>query len=330
MNIVFNAWLQSLPRQGDFVQISPSRPFAHDETLYDAQYGIVDEQPEEGAGLCTLLREQGVDTSGPALEIGCGTGRLTAGIANAYPGPAFVVTDPSPAFLQLTARRLAARPRGPAALHHAILNGDDLAILPEHLFSLIALRSTLHHILDVDAFIAACARCLAPGGALAMSAEPVESGYVLMGAVAQAIAPAFTAAGTPLTEEQSRHVQLFTDTMKFYCRRDLDKSAAEDKHLFRVHELTDIGARHGLQLRYFANAQYADFAAGSGVVKNGVRFSVFFTNYLRYCMSFPPEFVELIGKHLRGHLEYIDACYPTHVGPLFTGVFLFVKQPASR
>ena len=162
-----------------------------------------------------------------------------------------------------------------------------------------------------------------------MSAEPCESGYVLMGAIAHSIVPTFAAAGIELQTGWREKIDLMAETMKFYCRRDLDKSAAEDKHLFRVHELADLASTCGFRLRYFPNAAYPDFSDPEVSPGSQVRFSRFFLNYLRFCMGFPAHLVDLIEEHLRPQMEYIDACYPNHAGPLFTGVFLFVKESTS-
>ena len=140
------------------------------------------------------------------------------------------------------------------------------------------MRSTLHHILQVEAFISDCARTLRPGGTIAMGAEPLESGYVLMAAIAQAIPPTLATAGVKLKAAWRTQLTNFTDTVKFYCRRDLVKVTAEDKHLFTVHDLTDLGHAHGLRLKYFPNATFSDFAPGH--VPGFEGFSVFFLSYL--------------------------------------------------
>ncbi|MBA4135789.1 MAG: hypothetical protein C0518_00570 [Opitutus sp.] len=320
----FNQWLDSLPQWRGMLRISPERPYAHAEDQYDSQYGISAPDPEEGQGLCALLEQQGIDTTGPALEIGCGTGRLTFGIAHHYPGSDFVITDPSPTFLRLTSSQLPPPRVGPAKLHYALLNADDLGELPAGMFSLIAMRSTLHHILHVEEFIAACARTLRPNGAIALGAEPVESGYLLMAAVSQSIAPTLQAAGVTLRPEWERQLQAFTETIKFYCRRDLVKNNAEDKHLFSPTELGDLGERHGLRLRYFTNATFSDFAPPHAPDWEG--FSTFFLNYLEFCMQFDAEFMALIRTHLRTQLKFIEECHRSHVGPAVTGVFVFRKQ----
>lgn len=319
----FPAWINRLPKWHGLLRISPERPYAHAEDQYDAQYGVSAADMEEGQGLCALLQAQAVDTSGPALEVGCGTGRLTYGLAHHYPGPAFLATDPSPTFLRITESQFPNGVSGPARLHFALLNADDLDQLPPAMFSLIAMRSTLHHILHVEAFIAACARTLRPGGAIAMGAEPLESGYVLMAAVAQAIAPTLTAAGVALQPAWQAQLTNFTDTVKFYCRRDLGKVTAEDKHLFTIHDLSDLGHAHGLRLKYFPNATYGDFAPPH--VPAFESFSVFFLSYLKYCMQFDEEFLVQIRHHMKAQMKFIDECHRSHAGPAITGVFLFHK-----
>lgn len=319
----FRPWIETLPRWHGWLQLSPERAYAHAEEAYDDQYGVVAADPEQGEGLCALATTHGVDLRGPALEIGCGTGRLTYGLARHYPGPDVLITDPSPTFLRLTQNHLDAGAVGAARVHYAILSGDDLGALPPGMFSLITMRSTLHHLLQPDAFIVACARALRPGGALVMGAEPVESGYLLMGVVGQSIAPVLQSAGVPLRPAWVEQLRGFTDTVKFYCQRDIDKATAEDKHLFRVHEMSDLGHRHGLRLRFFPNAAFSDYVAP--FLPEFESFSHFFLNYLQYCMLFDREFLKHIRRHLKPQLKYIDECYRSHVGPTITGVFLLQK-----
>jgi SAM-dependent methyltransferase len=300
----------------------------HTEEDYNSQYGVTPADPAEGEGLCNLLKSHQVDTRGPALEIGCGTGYLTFGVGQHYPGPDFLITDPSPAFLRLTQSQFDGHAGFPTRRHYAVLNADDLGQLPPEMFSVIALRSTLHHILRVDDFIAACARSLRPDGALIMGAEPCESGYVLMASVAQFIPVALRAAGVEMRPEWTRQLADFTDTVRFSCIRDLDKTEAEDKHLFDPHQLGELAAAHGLHLRFLPTAAFRDYAPPFARGFKG--FTDFFFLYLQACMRFDAEFQELVRKHLKDQLKYIDDCYRSHPGPAMTGVFILKKGPAKN
>jgi ubiquinone/menaquinone biosynthesis C-methylase UbiE len=323
----FDAWLATKPTTAGFIQISQERSYAFEETDYDHQYNTLDDYPPEGIGLCRVLQRHMVDLGGPALEVGCGTGKLTSGMALECPWPYMIATDPSPAFLRITSKRLASLGRPADKLRYAILRGDDLNLLPAESVSLVSLRSTLHHILDVDAFIDNCERCLRPGGALAMGAEPCVEGYVLMGAMAQFIPAVLANAGITLTQRQQEQLQTFVFTMNFYCRQDIDKTQAEDKHLFHPHELALLCARHGLEFHFYPNVSFDGFANGEQPSPPENYFSEFFLSYLRYCMSFDPEFVVLIGQHIRPYMAYVESCYAGRGNsPYITGVFLAQKR----
>jgi ubiquinone/menaquinone biosynthesis C-methylase UbiE len=323
----FSAWVYRLPKWRGWLQLSPARPYMHTEENYNTQYGLTAPDPTEGEGLCALLKTHQIDIGGPALEIGCGTGYLTYGLAKHYPGPDILITDPSPAFLRLTQNQLEELGETTAQRHYAVLNADDLGDLPEGMFSVITLRSTLHHILKVEDFIAACARRLRPGGALLMGAEPCESGYLLMAAVAQSIPAALKAAGIAMKPAWTERLDDFLATVKFCTLRDLRKENAEDKHFFSPHQMAEMGQAHGLQLKFYPTASFRDFAPP--YIHSFHCFSNFFLIYLQACMSFDAEFLGLIRTHLKDQLTYIDECHRSHPGPEITGVFILKKTPVA-
>lgn len=320
----FPGWISGLRKWHGWLQLSAERAYMHAEEDYNSQYGVTTPDPSEGEGLCRLLATHAIDTTGPALEIGCGTGFLTHGVARHYPGPDYLITDPSPAFLRLTQDQFGGDFPGTARRHYAVLNADDLSSLPPGMFSVIALRSTLHHILQVGEFIAACSRALRPGGALVMGAEPCESGYLLMAAVAQSIPNALKAAGVEMRPEWTLRLDDFTETVKFCCNRDLDKTNAEDKHFFTPHELAEVAASHGLSLKFLPNGTFRDYAPP--YLNSFHCFSRFFLIYLQFCMRFDLDFMEHIRRHLAPQLKFIDDCYRVHPGPAITGIFLLKKH----
>ena len=319
----FDTWIAGLRKWHGWLQLSAERAYMHDEEQYNSQYGVSAPDPAEGEGLCNLLQKNQVDTTGPALEVGCGTGFLTHGVARHYPGPDYLITDPSPTFLRITREQFGPDFPGRARRHYAVLNADNLNALPPGIFSVIALRSTLHHILKVEEFIAAAARSLRADGALIMGAEPCESGYLLMAAVAQSIPNALKAAGVEMQPAWTAKLNEFTDTVQYCCNRDIDKTYAEDKHFFSSHQLAELGAPLGLELKFYPTASFRDFAPPFIPSFHG--FSNFFLIYLEFCMQFEPAFMEQIRVHLRPQLKFIDDCHRRHPGPAISSVYLLKK-----
>ncbi|MBX3750700.1 MAG: class I SAM-dependent methyltransferase [Opitutaceae bacterium] len=320
----FDVWIAGLRKWHGWLQLSPERPYLHAEEEYNQYYGVNAPNPAEGEGCCNLLKSHGVDLTGPALEIGCGTGFLSFGFARHYPGPDYLITDPSPAFLRITHELFGPGFEGSSRRHFAILNADDLGLLPAGMFSVIALRSTLHHILNVEDFIAHCARSLRPGGALVMGAEPCETGYLLMASVAQSIPNALKAAGVEMRPAWTAKLEEFTSTVQFCCNRDVDKTNGEDKHFFNPHDLAQMGDAYGLKLVFLPTGSFQDFAPPYGNAFHC--FSSFFLMYMQFCMRFDEEFMAQIRLHLQPQLKFIDDCYRAHAGPAISSIFLLRKH----
>ncbi len=318
-------WLSALPRRDGISGISESRAYAHDEAGYDEQYQSDPANLTVGRGLVNLLREQGAPFDGPALEVGCGTGLVSLGLGAQQAYPLLVITDPSPKFLDITRRKIRAHALDESRLRWAVLMGEEIDRLPEGAWSLIVLRSTLHHIVDVDGFLRAAARALAPAGVLAFQ-EPCSEGYILMGALVQFLPVLAGRAGKSLTPEQAQRVRAFANAMKFYARRDVDKSKHEDKHLFRVDELMRTGGACGLEVRFEPNMTFDYHGSPTGERWGPDRFAAFFRGYARYCMSWDEGLMRLFDEHLAPFCAYIDELSGGGGGPYMHGVFTCVKR----
>jgi ubiquinone/menaquinone biosynthesis C-methylase UbiE len=316
-------WLASLPIEDGFSLISRPRRFAHDESQYDAQYNSDPTNKGVGRGLVQVLKDAGADFSRPALEIGCGTGLVSVGLAESSPYPLTIFTDPSPVFLKITQAKIRRNNLDESRLAYAVLMGEEVDRLPAGELSMIILRSTLHHVLHVEAFIAASARALTHGGVLTFQ-EPCMEGYILMGAMVQFLPGLARAAGETLSPEQLRQIELFANSMKFYARRDVDKTKAEDKHLFRVDELMKVGERCGLSVEFRANTAYESFQQ-PGASPAPDAFTPFFRDYARYCMSWDESLMRLFDKHLLPYCRQIEESAAGGSGPYLHGVFVCRK-----
>jgi len=321
-----SAFLSDFPLRDGLHFISEPRAFQHPEEDYDQQYGIdrlqLDEFRREGEAIFGLCEEHGLRDSGPALEIGCGTGRLSVSLLLSGRMSEFLLTDPSPAFCAITARKLAALELLPR-FSMGVLSAEDMQRLPVAFFSLVILRSVLHHIIDIPEFFRQCARVLAPGGLLIFE-EPCQEGYVLMGAMTQIIPDLLAARGVELSEAQQRRIQIFVDAMQFYARRDLDKSQAEDKHLFRPDELMRIAGAAQMDLQFVPNRTLKELDFRREPLPPDY-FERFYFDYLKYCMSWEGPLLDLFSTHVRRYFQYFSCLATGNALPHTYGTFLCKK-----
>jgi hypothetical protein len=151
-------------------------------------------------------------------------------------------------------------------------------------------------------------------------------GFVLLGAMAQFIPSILRDAGHPLDAAQLKQVDVLVRTMQFYARRDIDKTAAEDKHLFRVDEMMQTCSEAGLDMEFMPNMTFEHYSAPPQTRTQGWSFSAFFHDYLAYLMSFDPALMKLIDEHFRGYCDYLDVLTAKGNGPYVQGVFLCRKR----
>jgi len=151
-------FLKGFPITDGMVYLSEPRFFAHKETEYDSQYNNDPGNLSVGKGLVSLLRRCQADFHGPALEIGCGTGLLSLGLVAEKAYPVTILSEPSPDFLRITRKKMQLAGLDSPTVRYAILRAEELERLPADMFSLIVLRSTLHHVLDAKKFMHAAAR----------------------------------------------------------------------------------------------------------------------------------------------------------------------------
>lgn len=276
---------KALRQQDGIWVVSGNRPFAHDEAAYDAQYQLVDDDFGPGRRLVEILEEQGVRSGANLLEIGCGTGHLSTGLAaTAFFGD-LVVTDGSMSFVQITRRKLESiDTRSNVSL--ALLTDVDTDAIASGYFDVIAMRSVLHHVTDFQAFAQLLLSKLKPGGVLAFF-EPRAELFLWMGTLGALFSDVARGKGIDLTDEEQRNIDLFVATMDFYLRRDLDKSAGEDKYAFWSTELLDLAERYGAGIALRSESAPDDLVA-------------LFVDYLRYCMSFPDPLIEKFRLGLAG------------------------------
>ena len=316
-------WQSVLDKKNTFYAISQERRFEHDEYSYDSQYEN-ELDFSSGEGLTILLKKYDVPKNGTLLEIGCGTGVLSAGLVKPNYFSKYLITDPSSAFLEISKTKLTKAGLDLTNTDFAILNADDMISLPKSMFSVIAIRATLHHILDVEKFIKYSAKALSRNGVLVFQ-EPCREGYILMGAMAQFLPLVLEKKSIKLTEKQKYSIQIFIDTMKYYSRTDLDKTLAEDKHLFKVDEIMRITEKYNLKTDFYANMNFEDFSKNKTVIEKD-HFSIFYFNYLKYYMSFDDELMSYFREYFAEYISFLEDISGNNNCPYLDGVFVCQKK----
>lgn len=323
------AWLSSFPKKESIYQLSAARAYQHEEGAYDQQYGV---DKFDSAGLAAearnaldFFRELGLPARAPVLEVGCGTGRMSIGLAMQDDMGPILITDPSPAFCRIVQEKLKDVTVKAESVDLAVLAAEDVALLPPGSVSLILLRSVLHHVTDVDGFLGACARVL-PKDGLLVCEEPYYEGLLMMGFISQFIEDALANSGYTCTAEDRERIRILTATMQFYCRRDIDKSTAEDKHLFRPDELMVSGRAVNLELTHFPNWRFTSTRAQNELGYTG-HFYRFFASYIESCMSWPPDFARRVAEVTRKYFEFFAPLETAgQTTPYCFGTFVFRKR----
>lgn len=315
-------WIDRLPVEGDIRIVSTPVHFGaldSGEDQYAAQFGR-DAALEEriGRGLGKILA--GADRSAPALELGAGTGIFSRPLVVATDYPGYFITDTSPEFLQHTRESIDGLGLGKRA-EYLVLSGDELNRWPAETLSLVALRSALHHVLDWERLIRAAARLLVPGGALTFE-EPCQDGFVLQAALADVLrkSPAIAAA---MSETVRRDLDLFVGMTLFYATTGIDKSAAEDKHVFPTVHLLDACRAAGLEPRLYPNHGY-DSDPGSPPPPG--YFGVQFRHNLAVNFGFGDHTLEYFDRHLAPVCEDLDVVDSRYGDPAVMAVVVATKQ----
>jgi len=308
----FWEWYETCRHQDGIHHLTEAVPFAHNEEWYADQFAS---DVAVGKGAIELLCHLGADVTKAALEIGCGAGALSCGLAQQGVYPRLILTDPSVSFLKITRRQL--NGLNPIPLpEFAVMFGEQISLFPDDSLSLVVMRYTLHHIWDLDAFFTECSRVLVPGGVLLFE-EPHASFFTHAAAMLHFMAPAAESKNVDLPDNVLDQIDIYLRTIENYVRGDIDKSMQEDKHLFSTETIQDLAEKNGFKFKFVLNRSLASFADAqqrnsSAYFSHG---SYDFYKALRYYLVEIMRFGESIGFFLDSTIK----AYCEHFSGIFRG-----------
>ncbi len=317
--------LSSYRTEAGITTISAPQAFEGGEELYDQTIGGASRQDalRSGRGALQLARHLAGRPIDSLLEIGAGGGTCSLGLVSGLQLAHALITDTSPAFLQMIRRKLAALGVDDAGMNFATLAGEDLGRLPEASMDAIVVASALHHVGDWQAFLRDAAKVLREGGVLVIQ-EPCREGNLMMGmALDVALSPLWPASAA-LPPADTQKLERCRDSIYFLANSHIVK-VGEDKHSFLVSELAHAADAAGFARNvFYANAHFQDLADTDLSQRQGA------CSFVRYLDSFLEQHhlvsatgMVLLRQHLFPVLQHLDRAYVDGDGAPLFGCMVF-------
>ena len=297
--------------------ISQDRRYTYDESAYGSSIDF--SQFKHGLGILNLMKANGCDLSGPAIEIGAGNGLLSVSLAESHSFSDLLITDASSQFVNICKTNVDSHVKQPKNVHFGVFNGDDLDRLPDRSFSLICLANALHHIEKFQDFLEIVSRKLRPGGAFVCQ-EPFSDGFLMLGVIAKAC----LSSHKKFSKKAQEKLQELFDTMSNSNRRDIDKSHLEDKHIFNLFEMQSLASRLDMKLVVYPGADLNQFA--KDIQDPLPKFSEMVGLYFKYCLNWDESVKKEILQAMDATLRYVDTACSGGLSPAISGVICMIPN----
>ena len=157
------------------VELTNKKRIAASFSRYSSTYDThADEQFAGSAELVAYAAHYAADIiPGPVLEIGCGTGLLSAELAAVFPDCDLEFTDLSPAMLAHCREKIAAAGRARPTQRYRVIDGDLLDA--EGQYTLVVANFVVHWFADLARGLGRMMRALQPGGLLLCAYPGIDS-----------------------------------------------------------------------------------------------------------------------------------------------------------
>lgn len=319
---------EGLERDVDGIaEFSEERPYNIDEESYDERYkrGIdPDQMQAQGRAFARFVEAQRINTDAPMLEIGCGTGRLTAQMVASGAIDRLLVTDGSKSFVRITKRNMetlaAAGIGGDVSVDYACLVDEDFRDLPNGYFGAISMFGVLHHFLNWRSALAVLHNKLVPGGSLFFS-EPSSEFMLTAGLLAALFEHHAEVAGIELAPESRQKLRNMKNAAALRISYDPEpKMKQEDKHAFRIDDIAAAGRDIGYDVTWLPNATFSDL--------KGVRQDFRKTAMHRFAVvnGFSEALLGQMDGFLDTALSYLARVGDTGAGPHFDCLYVLRKR----
>lgn len=311
-----DAWLEELEMVEGVFLVSSDRRYETLESDYDARYGF--EGPDPSAGHLAMERAKaiGLASNCAVLEIACGSGRLSLGLATHPHVGRLLISDASKNFISITKQKFQSFDHK-IKPEYLLLRDDDFDKIPDDTFDLIILRSALHHFEAFRETAKTLVDKLRPNGILAML-EPradafIYSALILNNVKTRLQCQQYLDKVDSVTREAAAALaDIFERTTRFYLDREIDKGGAEDKHCFFLEELSEVACTLKIRFHILGAEHRSSFSDN-------------FKAYMHYCMGGELKVVEAICEIAADELSLMDVLLASRPLNGFADWFYFQK-----
>jgi ubiquinone/menaquinone biosynthesis C-methylase UbiE len=304
--------------------ISAPRQFAGGEDTYDAYIGGShrEDRLRSGRGAWQLIAHYATRPIHTLLEIGAGSGACSFGLITAASGVQKIITDTSPAFLQMIRRKMIGDGLSMQDACFATLAGEDLARLPARSVDAIAIASALHHVSDWRAFLRDAAALIRPGGVLVVQ-EPFREGNMMMGMALDFVLSPLWPRGL-LDQADMDRISHCRESIYHLADSTIDKPG-EDKHSFLVTELiAGADAAGFVGTAFHSNRHFSDLADADLSKRQGIcSFVDYLDSFLEMHQRVTPSGMQTLRQHLFPILQRVDARFRAGDGAPLLGCMVF-------
>ncbi len=261
------------------------------------------------------LLELDVPRSGLAVEIGCGTGRLSGSLVLNGHFESYLITDSSGELVKEAKRRIEELESG-SEVRFGVMREQDVAGFPDASVGSFFMAAVLHHILDWKQALRTMKKKLQPGGIIFFTEPCLEFGLTLA-PLLMTFKKTLEDRGVQLEQRVLKSLRAFAGALK--QRGDpfnLEQKKFEDKHFFRLSDMYHFAQVEGMEAHLFPNSSFHALLSQGEHPRGRIKFEKVVRQKLGTAAQLPPAFVDQFMEAMQEPLGFLAHLAELGRGPV--------------
>ena len=281
----------------------------------------------EGRNLANQMRKIEVPNEGLAIEIGCGTGRLSGALALSGFFNMILVTDASEELLRETKLRIESiKGVDLKKTKFGVMSDHDVVLLQNDSVQAIFLAATLHHFVDWKGFLLNVKRVLKRGGIIYCS-DPCLEFSLTMSVLLLSFKQICQSNNYKLQEEELRRINNFIGASKLRGNPFASgKENSEDKHLFKVADIYKFAHDNDMKLYIFPDSSLYRFMPYGEPHTTKLDFNKHIRTILTRTQHFPESLCDKFMTVMKEQITYLEYFWEVGRGPYSNFISILQKK----